>query len=1324
VQVANNDIYVGSSLNKVLHSGNWSTYVTGFLTSESDTLQSVTDRGASTTNQIIAKSFNTNNAVDLLMGYYNIGVSTSDYGTFIINNHGDTIIGSNLRIDTNHDVVSNVTHSDIAGSGIVFGGNNHVNGISSISFYALGSGGTTANTVTAAENANMVLTSESLTVDVTANFNNTTFLNDDVMIANSSTDTWLRLSSDGTNNKWGFSPDWSTGSFTLYDYQKASWATKWINNGDIIFNPNGKVQVDGNIYASGGYIKANGSAPTNQGEGSYLGMYSSGTVSSGELTLVTNGRSGWLDETDKLGRIRFYCDDGSGIGARDAAMIEAINGFGGGTTFAGELAFYTSSYNGSIAEAMRIDRDKNVGILIGNFGLGVKTPVDLIDVHKDSVSGQVATYRNNTGSFLHRTYADYNNDGTTVEYQERIGVDGNRASIGTYSAHDFALRHNNIDRVLINSGGIDVSGYVRADQFDLEAQGDGITFYGNDDLYHSILAADVNGVGSDDLRFNSYHNIYFNLDSNNNNSSDTTGFFIGQHGARTGTIADNYFAVFSDGSVTMGGYDQNNLIQGKWYAQTPYLYSGGVTYHYWVKVANLPLGNSIGAIEYYSKRDANYPGAVMGTVHMSHYGNPGAMSIQHDANSGSGQIDPQVWIDNNNDVWLRMVGATWYSHLRWRWIYKDNITAYDGSTKVTTQPANSTSISRGKSIRFTNGDVSTATEYDNTNEFRDVRITDDLIVDSKVAIGTTDTSGGTLTVRGTNESVTIDDYGNRIKFSRNSANYIEATSGTSASMVHNAYGHTFQINGSNKFGIDSGGNSIFTTSVDGSQAVYVTRSGSSSQSCKIWISDSTAIFQSEQDENTGTYGSFQFAFDADGVNPNFSITHSVGGTSQFVVVKNSHTYVRNRLDIDSLSSANGFNLTGSSSSYTGAFIGNTGTGGASVYLDASNGDFAGGDYMVLRQNNDLSGEISMSGSAGNFHISMADVPKFTFTQGGNLGIGTTSPAEKLQVAGNIFTAADSTAHQIRCYHDDNSYSELVGYGVRFGRSASYMRPANSNAYMLTVGDNSYRWNEIRTYSNEHNWYAGGTFMARLNSTGLGIGTTSPAYKLDVSGTTRSSRFISTNISDSPDIVGNIPIVRSHDNSNDYISSINNLGTFILSKIDGGYGGGTKPSGSHNGVAVISLQTHTGNYFTQLGLDTNQNALWIRSANATSVYGSWFKMAKEGTSVTFSTVNSTGDVIAYASSDKRLKDNIKPIENAIDKVKKIGGYTFDWNDKQDTFEGNDVGVIAQEIEEVLPELVTTRDNGYKAVKYEKLVALLIEGMKEQQQQIDELKKLIK
>ena len=101
------------------------------------------------------------------------------------------------------------------------------------------------------------------------------------------------------------------------------------------------------------------------------------------------------------------------------------------------------------------------------------------------------------------------------------------------------------------------------------------------------------------------------------------------------------------------------------------------------------------------------------------------------------------------------------------------------------------------------------------------------------------------------------------------------------------------------------------------------------------------------------------------------------------------------------------------------------------------------------------------------------------------------------------------------------------------------------------------------------------------------------------------------------------------------------------------------------------------------------------------------------------ISASGDIIAFASSDERLKDNLTPIGSAIDKINQIGGYEFDWNSDSE-HSGHDVGVIAQEIEKVLPEVVATRKNGYLAVRYEKIVALLIQAVKEQQLQIEELK----
>ena len=113
------------------------------------------------------------------------------------------------------------------------------------------------------------------------------------------------------------------------------------------------------------------------------------------------------------------------------------------------------------------------------------------------------------------------------------------------------------------------------------------------------------------------------------------------------------------------------------------------------------------------------------------------------------------------------------------------------------------------------------------------------------------------------------------------------------------------------------------------------------------------------------------------------------------------------------------------------------------------------------------------------------------------------------------------------------------------------------------------------------------------------------------------------------------------------------------------------------------------------------------------------------SATAGRIDASNDVVAFSTSDRRWKDNITPIESPLQKLLKLGGYEFDWREDSVVHgnKGHDVGVIAQEVESVLPEAVQTRSRGMKAVRYEKLIPLLIETIKEQQKQIDELKNKI-
>lgn len=145
-------------------------------------------------------------------------------------------------------------------------------------------------------------------------------------------------------------------------------------------------------------------------------------------------------------------------------------------------------------------------------------------------------------------------------------------------------------------------------------------------------------------------------------------------------------------------------------------------------------------------------------------------------------------------------------------------------------------------------------------------------------------------------------------------------------------------------------------------------------------------------------------------------------------------------------------------------------------------------------------------------------------------------------------------------------------------------------------------------------------------------------------------------------------------------------------------------GAHNqSAATITAGTFASNsvYTFRSGLDLGDrlNVTYIDASNV---------------------IRSKVDVIAYYTSDERLKDNVTPIDNALDKVLSLRGCEFDWNDKQDIYEGHDYSVIAQDVEAVFPELVREQGHGYKGVKIEKLIAPMIEAMRELSEEVRVLK----
>jgi hypothetical protein len=102
------------------------------------------------------------------------------------------------------------------------------------------------------------------------------------------------------------------------------------------------------------------------------------------------------------------------------------------------------------------------------------------------------------------------------------------------------------------------------------------------------------------------------------------------------------------------------------------------------------------------------------------------------------------------------------------------------------------------------------------------------------------------------------------------------------------------------------------------------------------------------------------------------------------------------------------------------------------------------------------------------------------------------------------------------------------------------------------------------------------------------------------------------------------------------------------------------------------------------------------------------------------ISATGDVVAFVTSDSRLKNDQTPISGSLQKISTLDPIEFNWSEQQDTYVGHDIGLIAQQVQSIAPEIVTERPDGYLAMKYDKMVPLLVGAIQDQQKIIDEMR----
>jgi len=231
-----------------------------------------------------------------------------------------------------------------------------------------------------------------------------------------------------------------------------------------------------------------------------------------------------------------------------------------------------------------------------------------------------------------------------------------------------------------------------------------------------------------------------------------------------------------------------------------------------------------------------------------------------------------------------------------------------------------------------------------------------------------------------------------------------------------------------------------------------------------------------------------------------------------------------------------------------------------------------------------------------------------------------------------------------------------------------------------------------------------TYVKKDSDGNVGIGTTSPyPYKLDVQGNYSGSilrvKRTTTDQGDSGAVV-RIELGENTGPEDDPFIEFWNYG----SAFGPGRQGSIMTAQGDNGIRFVSNDVftfNTPNAATEVVRITNNGDLHV-----------------------------DGDVVAHSTtvSDERLKENIVGIDNALNKVKQINGYTFSYKEDGKI----SAGVIAQEVEKVLPESVSEKElplncndgQEYKVLNYDALHALSIEAIKEQQKEIDELKTLVK